>query len=347
MHAFQGRTADEVWRAAFAAVLDTASGARIQPSRAGGTHELLHVVLEVAEPRERWVLSRRPSVNPAFGIAEVIWILAGSNDAAVLNFWFPDLRRYAGDGPVYAGAYGHRLRRHFGIDQVLRACETLAAKPESRQVVLQIWDARADLPEVAGQPRSSDVPCNLTSLLKLRDGRLDWTQVMRSNDLLRGLPHNFVQFTTMQEIMAGWLGAEVGTYHHWSDSLHVYCDQMPKFSCAPPVEVPGNGDSLATSVERGLSLIEELHRRLVELSRHGVSASAIEGLAAMPDAPSGYRNFLYILAAESARRNGRADQAMEVARACGSPHLLHVWEGWWARVQSAAPAGPGVEDGQT
>lgn len=51
---------------------------------------------------------------------------------------------------------------------------------------------------------------------------------MRSNDVHRGLPYNVVQFTTLQEVMAGWLGLEVGGYHHWSDSLHLY-RRCPEF----------------------------------------------------------------------------------------------------------------------
>ncbi len=45
---------------------------------------------------------------------------------------------------------------------------------------------------------------------------------MRSNDHFRGLPHNLIQFTTVQEVLAGWLGISLGSYHHYSDSLHVY-----------------------------------------------------------------------------------------------------------------------------
>ena len=59
-------------------------------------------------------------------------------------------------------------------------------------------------------------------MLKVRDGALEWTQILRSNDVFRGLPYNFVQFTMMQEIMAGWLNLRVGSYNQLSDSLHIY-----------------------------------------------------------------------------------------------------------------------------
>ena len=45
---------------------------------------------------------------------------------------------------------------------------------------------------------------------------------MRSNDIVFGLPYNFLQFTFLQEIIAGWLNVDVGEYMHISDSLHMY-----------------------------------------------------------------------------------------------------------------------------
>ncbi len=326
MHVFQGQTADEVWRKAYQSVT---SAGRHQASRAGVTIELLHVVLEVRDPRQRWVMSRRPVINPAFGIAEVVWLLAGSRDAEVLNYWFPRLPEFAGEGPTYEGAYGYRLRKQFGVDQVRRACDALSSNPSSRQVVLQYWDARSDLPQCDGVPNCADIPCNVTSLLKIREGRLDWTQVVRSNDLIRGLPTNFVQFTYLQEVMAGWLGVDVGAYHHWSDSLHIYSKDAAKFSCESEIPLPAtNTDSLAIDVVRGEAVILELYRRMVEMTAEDVSVKALERLASFPDAPPAYQNLLRVLGAESARRRGRDDQAAAMMVGCTNPQLLQTWSGW-------------------
>jgi thymidylate synthase len=125
----------------------------------------------------------------------------------------------------------------FGVDQIRYAFESLSAQPHSRQVVLQIWDASSDLPVHAGQPRSQDIPCNICSLLKVREGRLEWTQIMRSNDLKLSWPHNIVQFTTLQEMMAAWLDLELGFYTHYSDSLHVYTNETNELAgrCTNPL----------------------------------------------------------------------------------------------------------------
>jgi hypothetical protein len=57
------------------------------------------------------VLARRPAINSAFAIAETAWILAGRDDSALPNHWYPELPKYTGPGERYHDAYGHRLQR--------------------------------------------------------------------------------------------------------------------------------------------------------------------------------------------------------------------------------------------
>lgn len=332
MEIFRSRTADGVWCQAYEAVMAMAAHAK-QPSRIGETLELLHVALEIDDPRQRWVISRRPAMNPAFAIAEALWILAGKNDADVMNYWFPNLPRFAGNGPTYAGAYGHRLRNHFGIDQVKRACDALSSDSRSRQVVLQFWDVLTDLPQTDGVPRSSDVPCNVISMLKVRNGRLEWSQVLRSNDIHRGLPNNLVQFTMLQEIMAGWLCIELGGYNQWSDSLHIYVDALHEFSCSVPMAEATNTDSLAMPADRGGQLLQEMYQRMSMLTLSELSETQITDIATIGDAPVGYRNLLRVLAADSTRRRGNLEQAHALMEECTNSQLIQVWSAWVERVQ--------------
>ena len=99
--------------------------------------------------------------------------MRGRNDSAFLNYFNSELSKYAGCGSTYHGAYGHRLRKRFGFDQLERAYSVLKHNPNSRQVALQIWDAPNDLPDKNGSAVASDIPCNVSCLLKVRDGCLD------------------------------------------------------------------------------------------------------------------------------------------------------------------------------
>ncbi|WP_417924869.1 thymidylate synthase [Collimonas pratensis] len=70
-------------------------------------------------------------------------------------------------------------------------------------------------------------------------------RLTRSNDLYLGTPHNVVQFTCLQEIMAGWLGIEVGSYVQICDSLHLYEHDLAHFTVSLQVPSVRNTDTLA------------------------------------------------------------------------------------------------------
>jgi thymidylate synthase len=190
MQSFDAVSADEAWLLSVAALKDQNHLPR-QEGRGGATNELLHVAIDIHDSRQRWVVSRTPALSVAFSIVEVIGILNGRRDSGYLNYFNADLPKYAGTGPEYHGAYGFRLRKNVGFDQLLRASNALTANSEGRQVVLQIWDAKVDFPSDDGKPVAEDIPCNICSMLKVRNGKLEWSQIMRSNDVFRGLPCNW------------------------------------------------------------------------------------------------------------------------------------------------------------
>lgn len=325
---FEGETGDDVWRKAAATL---AGQVAVQDSRGGLTRELLHCQLRILNPRQRWVLSRLPAMNPAFAIAEVIWILQGRNDAAFVNYWNPALPRFAGRDENYHGAYGHRLRVSLGIDQLDRAYHALGNNSDSRQVVLQIWNAPDDLPLPDGSPPSQDIPCNICSLLKVRNGKLEWTQIMRSNDLHRGTPHNIVQFTTLQELFAGWLNLEVGSFVLWADSLHVY-ESDTEFWVASTAPDIRNTDNLALSRENCRYVLNVIEAAMDELRGRGLTKERFHHLVlGRNDLPPAWSNLLYIVAADAARRRDWTHQMKAAAASCTNKALTALWEGWLNR----------------
>jgi thymidylate synthase len=331
---FEGRTANEAWSEAAAAFL-VEGETQEQASRAGSAREILHATFAIRDPRERWVLARRPAINPAFAIAETVWILAGRDDSALPNHWNPELPKYTGPGERYHGAYGHRLRRRFGFDQLDRAYRVLKNDPDSRQVVLQIWDPRIDLPDEEGRPAAPDIPCNVLSMLKVRDGKLEWTQVMRSNDLFRGVPYNFVQFTVLQEVMAGWLDLEVGSYDHLSDSLHVYEDDFGALKGFDgQVEIAPTTDSLRLPKEESDEAFAALEKHLDAMTDDRLTEGSMRELVEGDGLPEAFKNLLRIAATDSARRRGWIGLSEAAAGECTNGALLQAWEGWSSRMRS-------------
>jgi thymidylate synthase len=329
---FEADTANALWTKIIGALRQD-QGVHCQPGRGGQTREILHSALTLRNPRERWITVRRPAMNPAFALAEVFWILGGRRDAQFLSYFNHSLARHAGNEPCLHGAYGYRLRHHFQVDQFLRAYETLSTVPTSRQVVLQIWDPEIDLPLADGQPRNPDIPCNTQSIVKVRDGRLEWLQIMRSNDVFLGLPHNLVQFTMLQEVLAGWLGLDLGAYHHVSDSLHVYERDAAAIHTTAANQVP-QSDVFALSKEQSLKTLRTVIECIEQVIDERRSSTEIAALITSVELPEAYRNALCVLVAEGLRRRKDVFKADEVMSWCTSPTFRQMWVNWSDRLKS-------------
>ncbi|WP_405657805.1 thymidylate synthase [Streptomyces sp. NBC_00079] len=214
------------------AVRATAEHGRPVSPRGMTTRELLGVHLTLTRPRAR-LLHLPPAriLNPAFAAAETVWHLLGS-DAPWIFDYNSRLRRYADDG-FLRGAYGPRMRRWGGrIDQLAEVIRTLRTDPDSRRAVIQLYDPSLD---AAGH---RDVPCTLGFRFQLRQGRLNMSTTMRSQDVWLGLPYDLFFATVLHELMAGWVGADLGAYHHHVDSLHLYETDLPA-AVALPLPVTG------------------------------------------------------------------------------------------------------------
>ena len=319
-----GKTANEVWKKAANMLL--AQEARLN-GRTGDVYELLHVFVSIENPIQKWVFDRMPPISIGFALAELVWIMNGEERSDVINYWNPSLPKYAGDGEVYYGAYGKRIRSHFGFDQLEKAYYALQNKPESRQVVIQIYDVEKDFPIDNGKPRSEDIPCNICSLLKVRDGKLEWSQIMRSNDILLGMPYNFVQFTSLQEILAGWLGLEVGSYIHYSDSLHLYCSDIIKIGIGEEKDIE-NLDSLSLGRNESERIFKEIYDRMSALTDTCISEKEIFSLAQLKSEYTAYNNIMLIIAAYVANKFQNHDLVDELLRKCSNNVYITMWSRW-------------------
>jgi thymidylate synthase len=180
------------------------------------TRETLGAHLCLTHPRRRFVdLPPTRVLNPAFAVAEAVWILSGSDDPWIFDY-NRRLRRYADNGRLQ-GAYGPRLRHWRGrVDQLDQVRQLLQRDRDSRQAMIQLFDPERDWHGY------KDVPCTLGYRFFIRDGRLVMHTTMRSQDLWLGFPYDVFAATVLQELLAGWLGIEPGEYHHHVDSLHLY-----------------------------------------------------------------------------------------------------------------------------
>jgi len=156
-------------------------------------------------------------------------------------------------------------------------------------------------------------------------------QVMRSNDLFLGTPYNFIQFTTLQEVMAGWLGLDLGSYCHLSDSLHVYEEYEgtnDKFSVSPCPVATKNCDQLGLPKLEFDATLKKVIDILDEFTAPTLSAEKFRSLSANNEMPKGYRNLVLIAAADAARRRRWYPEMDSALDQCTNPMLMSVWDNW-------------------
>ena len=157
-------------------------------------------------------------------IAEQVWFLTGARNvypflAEYTKIWHD----FADDFGNVEAAYGYRWETHFGRDQIGELLALLRNNPSSRHGVVVTWDPAAD--GLCGAPKAN-VPCPYTFTVNIIGQKLHLHNIVRSNDMILGFPHDVAGFAFLQRILASELGYEVGTYSHSISNAHIYLDHF-------------------------------------------------------------------------------------------------------------------------
>lgn len=180
------------------------------------------VITHYRKPQERVLFNGIRDANPFFHLYEAIWMMAGRNDSAAVARYAKTMESFAEQG-VLNGAYGHRWRHHFGYDQLMGVVSELGANPESRRVVLEMWDPSMYGDFYKATHGSKDVPCNTHVYFGIDGTGLNMTVCNRSNDMIwGGYGANYVHMGVLQEALAAALGVPVGSYYQMSNNFHIY-----------------------------------------------------------------------------------------------------------------------------
>jgi len=208
------------------------------------------VITQYLRPVERLVSHPERDANHVFHLMETIWMLAGRRHVGWLLPFNARFAEYAEGNLLQHGAYGHRWRHLFGLDQVWEAVAQLR-KPNNRRVVIGMWHPMHDLGTDA-----RDVPCNTHIYLQVLRGHLEMTVCCRSNDVIWGAyGANAVHFSFLQELIATALGVDVGTYTQFSNNFHLYTELGQG---AALLQNPPSGDKYATGEWKAISVLQPL-----------------------------------------------------------------------------------------
>jgi hypothetical protein len=153
--------------------------------------------------------------------------------------------------------YGARKSLDYsGIDQLEHVIQTLVADPDSRQASIVLshpyWDNY--------QAQTNDRACNVYAHAMIREGRLDWMQIIRSNDAVWGIPYNVMQWSHVQEWVAASLHVPMGHMFIVQDSFHVYREKYRECEDVKPFDLYQYFEATPPMMKTGPLVATELTR---------------------------------------------------------------------------------------
>jgi thymidylate synthase len=185
--------------------------------RGSRVRELRNRVTILQRPRERCLFLPNRGNDVIASLAETIWVLAGRDDIEWLSTFLPRAHKFSDDGTTWRGAYGPRLRNWNGVDQIAECLRLLLEEVSSRRAVMSLFDPQRDF------VTSMDIPCNNWLHWMVRDRQLHLAVAVRSNDIIWGFSGvNSFEWSVLQEMMAFWVGVEVGDATYLAGSFHLY-----------------------------------------------------------------------------------------------------------------------------
>ncbi len=158
-------------------------------------------------------------------VAEQAWFVSGARKPAdFLRKYTRIWDDFTNPGDVVTVAYGYRWRKHFGRDQLGLLVKLLQKDPSSRHGVVVTWDPSQD---GLGGVSKGNVPCPYTFTANIIGGRLNLNNIVRSNDMILGFPHDVGGFALLQCMLAQKLGVKPGVYSQSISNAHIYDIHYP------------------------------------------------------------------------------------------------------------------------
>jgi len=191
-----------------------ASGEERAP-RGKPTRDVEDLTVVLRDPRKALTEHIGRKASTRLAALEAAQLVAGESWPALMTRVAPNTAQFLSPDGTFHGAYGPRIK-----DAIPAVIRRLQQDPDSRQCVATIYDSARDLQD----NHLVDVPCTVSLLYKITDGRLHAKTVMRSNDVIWGVAHDVFMFTLLQRTMAEFMGLELGHYRHNAYSMHLYED---------------------------------------------------------------------------------------------------------------------------
>lgn len=320
------------------------------------TKEITPIAITIKNPKKRVIPSSARKLNFGFMCAELIWILSGSDSADFVGHYNSQWKTYSDDGTTLNGAYGKRIfawdsgirkiditetsedgevtetneYRQVVINQFNEAYNQLRKDPDTRQATIVLFDPFKDYRV------TKDKPCTNLMRFMIRDGKLNMTTFMRSNDVWFGYPYDVFNFTMLQEIMASLLNIEVGTYTHIADSFHIYEMHFEKALevISENQELLYNDDTVDVKVN--INELQDVFNNIFDIeqaTRENTTVDVNNITDKLNDIENEYlRSITALLALYNFRKHSRTQEDMDILKTFITNEFSSLVSDWKSRV---------------
>jgi thymidylate synthase len=163
-------------------------------------------------------------------LREMEWFLSGHPKCPdeLLDWWSGQLNPHN----MYFDGYPSQFRsalapQEFYFDQVEFIQDALKSNPNSRRLIMTVWnpDAMAHITRTNENPNTPTCCHSIVVQFFVRNGYLSMKTYQRSADMLLGVPHNWVQSWAMLMWFAHHAGLKVGSMTWMWGDAHIYDEE--------------------------------------------------------------------------------------------------------------------------
>jgi thymidylate synthase len=173
--------------------------------------------------------------------AELLWMLSGSTNVHDLEklgskIWTPWISKEFEEKNGYPDgdlgpAYGFLMRsfggtypdKSTGFDQISYIVNEIRSNPESRRIILNLWNAPVVTSSKVRLP-----PCHFCFQLNVNYGRLDGMLTQRSGDYPVGCCANVQFYSALIYMLSQQCNLTPGELVHSVGDAHIYVNQIPQ-----------------------------------------------------------------------------------------------------------------------
>jgi len=196
----------------------------ISSPRGKEIREITNLIFQIKNPYENLFDNKVRGVPHKYLAGELLWYFYGSNRLSFIENYSKFWNSISNiDGSINS-AYGYLLfkdRNIFGFSEWEWALKSLIKDKDSRQALIRFNKPIHSFEGV------KDFVCTLNGIFQIRNNKLDFTIIMRSNDLIRGLSFDYPFFSLLHQqmhlhLLKYYPDLDMGTYTHHAASLHIY-----------------------------------------------------------------------------------------------------------------------------